>query len=150
MKPVPQNKLVPILRPIIEARMGEANLQGRSDPDQAMVFVQEAYDERNGSVFVDSLEDPKACLGLIQQRNPLMEKATGVSLFWVRPDIRDTLESRKLILEMLKTIDAYAAMHGHLAILASAWCYRDSQPQIDSLWESQGFELQERVYIKII
>lgn len=146
MKPIPQIRLKEILTPIGEARLREANLEGRANVDYSISQVTLGYEMRMISAFVDDLDSPTSCLVVRTCRSWLdPAPVCGVMLFWVKPEARGN--AAPLVADMFKTLESFAAMNTCESITASSWVYLGSE-DTDALWSRHGFDLQERVFHK--
>jgi hypothetical protein len=150
MKPVPQQDLKTIVQPIFETRVGEANMEGRVVMEHLMKSLEGGYEARSMAAFVDDLTDPKGCLVLAVGNNVMTPAAVCVvRLIWVAPDLRRKPASARIVKDMMATLDAFARINECETIIASSWLYLGAEP-IDELWCRQGFDLQEKVYVKVL
>jgi hypothetical protein len=148
MTPIPQSKLEEVLLPIIEHRIVESSMQEQADARYSLERYALAYGAQAAAAYVDSLESPKCCLALFQTRRMFHPAPMcAVLLLWVHPDHRGTTESVRMVAEMFKTIDAYAAVNKCAVITGSSWVYLGSE-DMDALWSRHGYDLQEKVFIK--
>lgn len=142
--PVPESKL-DILKGMIEKRIVESNLVGRSSVEECLASLQRGYDMRYMAAYVDNLEEPKSCL--------IMSHFPGVSTFglmahitliYVSPKQRGKLNIVKTLIE---TAENYAKLCGAMSVVGTSWVYKGSRGT-DELWLRNGYEIQEKVYIK--
>jgi hypothetical protein len=148
MTPIPQSKLEEVLLPIFEQRIVETSMQEQADARYSMERYAVMYSGQTAAAYVDSLESPKCCLALFQTRRMFHPAPMcAVLLLWVHPDHRGTTESVRMVAEMFKTIDAYAAVNKCAFITGSSWVYLGSE-DMDALWSRHGYDLQEKVFIK--
>lgn len=147
-------KLIPLtedkfdcLRPALEARITESNLQDRSNPDKAIRMLRAAYGTRCAGAYVDNTEDPKHVL--IMMHFPGVDTfglQAMISVLYIAPEERGNAAN---LATMLSAAENYAKINGAEYITGSSWTYRGAKAS-DSLWRANGFEPQETVYIKKI
>lgn len=143
--PLPQSKLHIIRDLLVTAR---EELHGEhSDVDEFLSAVKHGYSNKRMGVYVDDLVSPKHVLVLALMPGIVIKgMLVTVLLIYSRPEFRGRKEVTSA---MMLTIDNYAAFNGATAILGSAWKYKSSNG-IDSLWLSNGYEIQETVYVKTL
>lgn len=148
MIPIPESKLEEVLLPIFEQRIVETSMQEQADARYTLERYALLYGAQKAAAYVDSLESPKCCLAMFQTQRMLSPAPMcAVLLLWVHPEHRNTAESMRLVSEMFRTIDGYAALSQCAFITGSSWVYLGSEP-MDALWSRYGYDLQEKVFIK--
>jgi GNAT superfamily N-acetyltransferase len=146
MQPIPQDRLKEILTPLAELFRNEANMDERAIVEYAVGYVNDGYESRTVAAFVDNLDKPQSCLVLKTGRS-WMHPATACIILtvWVHPDARGN--STALRTDMMKTAEAFARLNGCESIYGSSWVYLGHE-DISALWSSQGFDLQEKLFVK--
>lgn len=146
MKPVPQARLSEILTPVFTSFQKDANLEERGHIGYALTNIEEGYEMRTISAFVDDLESVKSCL-ILKTSNSWMSPApvAVVLVFWVHPDERK--ESAPLMSDMMNTAEAFARLNECERIFGSSWVYMGAT-DISAIWSRHGFDIQEKVFTK--
>lgn len=148
MRPIPQTKLHEVLTPIFEQRIAESNAEGRATVEHALTQLLAGYASLSISAFVDDLENPKSCLIVgLATSYALLGPMAVVHLLWVAPEHRGDAAAE--IADMFKTAEGYASMNGALYIQGASWVYQGAEG-MDALWGRQGFDLQEKVFVKLL
>ncbi len=146
MVPVPLSRLS-VLEPFMEKMLVEANLKGRATMESLKAGMLAGYQMRNRDAYVDSLENPKHCL--VFSRNPGFVTNEDLVIVLLIYSMEEERGRPDIIEGFMRQIDSYAEFWSANAVLASSWVYLGSRG-IDVFWKSHGYELQERVYTKLL
>lgn len=145
---IPIDKLtLPVLVPLIQARIDESQLGNRVSAERAIKHTFGLIDTGTGAAFVDDLENPTVAIILQTVSTGLVfeEKSCNIILIYVPKEHR-TLQKA---LTAVKQIETYAREQQCTVIYGSSWLYKGvDQGGIGALWKHAGFEEQELVYVK--
>lgn len=145
MIPIPQDHLERIVRDSAAISFCEMNMENYGNVDHMVFELLAGYDIGSVSAFTDDLADPKSLLILREGRSWVSPaKICSVMLFWVNPDHRNNPALAK---DMFKTIDAFVEVNNCDFSIGSSWVYEGAK-DISVLWASQGYDLQQKVFIK--
>ncbi len=146
MTPIPQDRLKDVLTPIAVSFQAEANMEDRSIVEHMIRYIDDGYNTRFVSAFVDNLDSPNSCLVLKTGKSWMHPAPVCIVLtIWVRPEARGN--SVALRNDMMKTAEAYARLNECEALYGSSWVYLGHE-DISALWSGQGFDLQEKLFVK--
>jgi len=144
--PVPQG-LLEIVKPIIQLRLAESNLEKRSSVENVFEKLVAGYKNHDKAVYVDSVDDPKHCLILgLYEAIVSDERTAAVHLIWSHPSVRGDIAYVRL---MMETTVFYAKAHEAVAILGSSWIYGGAE-STNAIWERFGFVPQANMYVKLL
>lgn len=142
--PVPAAKLDCLL-PIFEEAQKEF---GHASPaERSLSVVKQFYGPNGFSAYADSLQDPKHCvilqvsLGLFS-----LETVAVVNRIFTKKAHRGGDEFLPAANDL---IHKFAEIHGCGSIAGASWVL-DGHKDLDSFWKSNGFRLQEKMFIKHI
>jgi len=133
--------------PLVHERIAEANLQGRTDAKFTETMISLNLSMGALDVFVDREEDPRAILLITSGRlSILSEEVAIINVIHVAESAR---ADPKVSLVLFKAAINHAKAHARFCkascLRASSWVWRSS-PDISSLLEKEGFELQSHDY----
>lgn len=148
MIPIPQDRLPEILKPIYDLRVVESNFVHQAHFLHAMQYLDTGYELRNTAAYVDNLEDAKSCLIMHIGSSWVSPAPRAVCLMlWVHPDVRG--HAPELVKDMFATMEAFAKVNECETMVGSSWVYLGAQ-DTEGLWGRHGFDLQEKVFTKLI
>jgi len=144
MVPLPFDKL-PIIEPLIAARLVETRLGERADVESCMDTIALGYRSMTIAAYVDATDAPKRCLVLLIHPNIFnKQKSVSIVLIYVDPSLRgDTSIARS----MFSIAESFARHHGASQLYCGSWIYRGSK-DIGKLLRANDFEEQDVKYVK--
>lgn len=137
---------LPVINDLLDKCFEEANVAGRLTKDEALGWVHNLIESGKGFLYTDTIDNPTmlVCVGEGETIFP-REKPFVVFLVYVLPESRNAMTFRR----MARLIEGLATAGGYTTVYASEWMYGET-PGIGALWESIGFTIQEKVYVKIL
>ncbi len=144
MIPLPQNK-IGNTRKLFKKAIKRMKVVGRIKAKSAVERLENGYNARIMDAYVDDVDKPTRMI--VFSRMPAVvtdELLAIVQFIWAPPKDR---KDEKVQNEFKEQIDAYALLFKHHSLVASSWVFRGSKAS-DAFWKNQGFELQERVWVK--
>lgn len=151
MIPIPKSRLEEVLKPILEQRLQEANLGGRTSVEYIQENVKRGYDTREISCFVDDLENPKSFLACGVYLNAFIDQLfAGAFLIWVDPSIRKSKQGYRCLKELVQTLEDYAKMQNADVVTLAEWHYLTGPSDVGKTWGKFEYDKQETTYIKLL
>lgn len=144
MVPLPFDKL-PIIEPLVAARLVEARLGDRADIESCMDTIALGYRSMTIAAYVDSTDDPKRCLLLMIHPNIFnKQKSVSIILMYIDPSVRGDSSIAK---SMFGIAESFAKHHGASQLYCGSWIYRGCK-DIGKLLRANDFEEQDVKYVK--
>lgn len=137
---------LPVIAPLVQKRVEEANLQQRITVDNALGKIHGIVESGNGAVFVDVLLEPTVVVVLATGTSPIFEeKFCNILLLYVDSAKRDLRKA----LEAMQTIETYARNEKCTTVYGESWVWRGAEG-IDGIYQQQGYERQSVCYVKTL
>lgn len=144
LKPLKKTQLG-CLRQVLTERIRESNIEKRSTVDFCFSGMDRGYDGKYMGAYVDDAAEPT--VALVMSHFPGMATfnlLAFINLIYVKPERRG---DPKVLEVLLRTAENYAKLNGADTLVGSSWLYRGSEDS-SKMWERNGFEIQEKIYIK--
>ena len=140
MIPVSQSQLASLFSEPYKKWLSQANLEGRTTVEGFLKALNEGYDARSVSCFVDSFDEPTVFLALGFMRSVILDKPTCAIYF---------LEGTGDKSAAFTTAKAFGELHGCGDVAMATWTYLSSGLMIPETLED-FFDSQEVISTHLI